>query len=249
VLFDSFSLPSASICLATYNGVRFIERLLNSIIPQLGSSDEIIVVDDYSTDETIDIIRRIQIQNPQVRFNITINQMNLGPVKAFERAISLATNDLIFLCDQDDIWLSHKVISYKATFMSNSRIGLVSSDHIVINSADELISTSFIRSCLPLGRFPYLPFFNHKIHGPSIAFRHSIVSFILPFPSRISSHDQWIAQISSLTSPIIKLPFPSQAYRLHSQQFTSSGRLPFLTQLRNRVTMVLALLIRISSRI
>ncbi len=248
-MFDqSLCEPSASICLATYNGARFIEQLLNSIIPHLSSSDEFIIVDDHSTDETLVIIQKIQRQHPSVRFSITINQTNQGPIKAFEKAISLANKDLVFLCDQDDIWLPHKILAYKATFLTNPNVSLVASDHLVINSSDDLISTSFIRNYLPFGRFPYIPFFNHKIHGPSIAFRQCNLSFILPFPANISSHDQWIAQVSSFLYPSIRLPFPSQAYRLHTAQVTSSGRLPFLRQLRNRLVMTLSLSSRLLSQ-
>ncbi len=242
---QSFCEPSASICLATYNGALFVERLLNSIIPYLSASDEFIVVDDHSTDSTLDILYNIKQRNPFVRFSITINVVNQGPLKSFEKAISLAGNDLIFLCDQDDIWLSYKIPSYKATFMSNPNVGIVASDHLVINAADDLISTSFIRNNVLLGRFPYVPFLNHKMHGPSIAFRQSLVSLILPFPPNLSSHDQWIAQVVSLSTPSIRLPFPSQAYRLHAGQVTSSGRLPFFVQIRNRLTMISNLLLRL----
>jgi glycosyltransferase involved in cell wall biosynthesis len=245
---QSLLLPSASICLATYNGNRYLEPLLRSILPNLEASDEIVIVDDHSSDSTVSIIQELKGIFSCTRMSITINSVNEGPVKAFEKAISLAKNDLIFLCDQDDVWLSHKISTYKTIFMSNPGVGLVASDHLVINCNGEIISTSFVKNYLPLGRFPYIPFLNHKNHGPSIAFRKSLLSLILPFPPSISSHDQWVAQVASLVSPSIRLPFPAQAYRLHSSQVTSSGRLPFPNQLRNRAIMMLNLLLRLFSR-
>ena len=94
-----------SICLATYNGVQFVVRQLDTVIKQLQDIDEIIVVDDCSTDDTVQFIQHTYGD----RVKVFVNEQNMGAIKNFEKAISLATGDIIFLCDQDDIWEDHKV--------------------------------------------------------------------------------------------------------------------------------------------
>jgi glycosyltransferase involved in cell wall biosynthesis len=96
-----------SVALCTYNGGRYLEKQLNSILEQTYPIDEIIIVDDCSTDETISIVKEYQLKNPVIK--LFLNDKNLGSNKSFKHAISLATNDLIALCDQDDIWYPNKI--------------------------------------------------------------------------------------------------------------------------------------------
>ena len=96
-----------SIALCTYNGSKYLKKQLNSILEQTYPIDEIIIVDDCSTDETISILKEYQLNNPVIK--LFLNDKNLGSNKSFKYAISLATNDLIALCDQDDIWHPNKI--------------------------------------------------------------------------------------------------------------------------------------------
>ena len=93
-----------SICLATYNGEKYIQELLNSILCQIDINDEIIVSDDYSTDNTLTIIRSFN----DFRIKIFMNQGKRGVVNNFGNALKYASGDYIFLCDQDDVWFSNK---------------------------------------------------------------------------------------------------------------------------------------------
>ena len=104
-----------SVCLATFNGSKFINRQLNSILCQLCDSDEIIIVDDASTDNTISTIKK----NKSPLIKLYINTENIGPASTFNRALGLASGDLIFLSDQDDIWEVNK-ISYISRSLSHS---------------------------------------------------------------------------------------------------------------------------------
>ena len=94
-----------SVCIATYNGEKYIKEQLDSIIPQLGHEDEIVISDDGSSDSTLDIINSINDE----RIRITVNQGKHGVNSNFNNALLHAKGDFIFLADQDDIWLSGKV--------------------------------------------------------------------------------------------------------------------------------------------
>lgn len=97
-----------SVCLATYNGQQYILEQLQTILPQLSEDDEIIISDDNSTDNTVNLIKSIN----DNRIKIFINKSGKRIyTKNFENAINHSLGDFIFLCDQDDVWMPNKVES------------------------------------------------------------------------------------------------------------------------------------------
>jgi glycosyltransferase involved in cell wall biosynthesis len=108
-------MPTASVAMATYNGARFITAQLDSILAQSELPDEIVITDDGSTDDTLSIIAAFAERSPvPIRFHA--NAERLGFARNFMKAIELCRSELIFLCDQDDIWAEHKVERMKAAF-------------------------------------------------------------------------------------------------------------------------------------
>src|SRR5689334_3167479 len=94
-----------SVCLATYNGADFVVEQLESILCQLGPDDEVVVSDDSSTDGTVERIVGLGDR----RVTVHRNETNLGYSKNFENALRLSTGDVVFVADQDDVWLPDKV--------------------------------------------------------------------------------------------------------------------------------------------
>ena len=94
-----------SVCMATFNGGKFIREQVMSILPQLGEDDEIIVSDDGSSDETINILNSFQDR----RIKVIANKGRHGIVPNFENALKNSCGDYIFFSDQDDIWNINKV--------------------------------------------------------------------------------------------------------------------------------------------
>src|SRR5574344_164358 len=94
-----------SVCMAVYNGEKYLREQIESILKQLSPEDELVVSDDASTDASIEIIERIK----DSRLIILKNENRLGPIYNFERALVHCRGDLIFLSDQDDLWLTGKV--------------------------------------------------------------------------------------------------------------------------------------------
>ena len=125
-----------SVCIATYNGEKYIKEQLLSILPQLGKKDEVIISDDHSTDNTLDIVKGLN----DNRIKIVMNNREKGYTSNFENALSYAIGDYIFLSDQDDIWMSNKVDYCIAEL---KEYDLVVSDAILINSKGEKIDDSF----------------------------------------------------------------------------------------------------------
>lgn len=94
-----------SVAMATYNGAEFVTEQIASILPQLAPGDEIVIVDDASTDDTLEVISRID--DPRIR--LVRNEVNLGYVHTFERALATTRGEVIFLSDQDDEWFPERV--------------------------------------------------------------------------------------------------------------------------------------------
>ena len=111
-----------SIAICTYNGVRFVEEQILSILKQDLPVSEIVVCDDGSKDDTMTIVKNISYQYPEIKWNIQQNSSNIGVVKNFEKAIRLCTGDIIFLSDQDDIWYHNKTKVMVDYFVSHEYI-------------------------------------------------------------------------------------------------------------------------------
>ena len=146
----------------------------------------------------------------------------MGQISTFEKAIDLCSNPLIFLSDQDDIWLPHKVMSYYLSFRYNSNALLFYSDHQAFSSSGNVVIDSTLDHNFPFKLF--IPLLNTRVHGPGIAFTHKAKSLLLPFPIKISSHDQWIALLLSLSGPSVFIPFFCQKYRIHPHQVCSRSK-------------------------
>lgn len=113
-----------SVALCTFNGEKFLEEQLDSILSQTVLPNEIIVCDDVSEDSTFEILQKYQNQYPSI-FQIHRNNENLGYVKNFEKAMVLCSGDLILLCDQDDVWKKDKIESIQNTIIENPKINVI----------------------------------------------------------------------------------------------------------------------------
>ncbi len=220
--------------MASYNGAEFIEQQLESILNQLNESDEIIIVDDCSKDDTIKKIESIN----DSRIKIFKNDTNKGHVFTFGRAISLTKNDIIFMSDQDDIWLKDRAsILINELIKSNSL--LVSSNTNFINSQGEIIdhvidgvksknSTKNLRNIIDIfiGKENY--------YGCAMAFKKELKELILPIPIYVESHDLWIATAANLVRSNTHCDEFTLSRRVHTNNASIVKR-PFLLKLWSRV--------------
>lgn len=126
-----------TICMATYNGIGYIEEQIGSILPQLSEKDEILISDDGSTDGTREYLLKLSESVPNLKI---LNGPQKGPSENFFFLISQAKNDIIFLSDQDDIWYANKVSEICDVFDKNSEILVVLHKEKVryLNSGEEV---------------------------------------------------------------------------------------------------------------
>lgn len=178
-----------SACMAAYNGEAFVQAQLGSILSQLEAGDEIVIVDDRSTDETLNHIE--QVRDPRIR--LYRHEANRGVVSTFEDALRSATGDILFLCDDDDLWAPTKVTRFMELFDRRSDVEIVTSRVRLMDESDRPLPDSRINR---QGRF--LPGFWRNLYqnhyqGSAMAIRASLLGRVLPFPLRGSFlHDAWI---------------------------------------------------------
>ncbi len=205
-----------SVCMATYNGEKFIREQLDSILHQLGTTDEIIVSDNGSTDNTIKIIESYN--DPRIK--VLIFKDKKGPIWNFENALKHATGDYIFLSDQDDIWESDKISlavpKLEANILTVCNCKIVKGDGSLLQEETffdlkksgpgiikNLVSNTFLGCCL--------------------GFRKELVSKILPFPNDIPMHDWWIGLCAEKYGSTFFIQKPGISYRRHGENASSAS--------------------------
>lgn len=204
-----------SVCMATYNGERYIKEQIQSILPQLNDGDELIVSDDGSTDNTLDIIFSFEC----LKIKVLQGPQN-GLVSNFENAINAAKGDYIFLCDQDDIWLEDKVNVFKVAFDNGAK--LVVSDCRVVDANAKIINESFFS--LRNSQLGFLPnLLRNGFLGCCMAFNAELKPKILPFPKNIPMHDWWIGLVASLYGEVVLINQPLILYRRHGNNVSPTG--------------------------
>lgn len=238
---QSNSRPKVSVCIASYQGERYISPQLRSILGQLSADDEVILVDDGSEDGTCDKI--FALQDPRLR--VIRNIKNQGVLRSFETALSCSSGEIIFLSDQDDLWLPKKVETVLEVFLHDPDLVLVASDAILIDENGNKIGDSFYAQ---RGRFRPGLWSNlliGKFHGCTMAFRSTLLRSALPFPPRKEvHHDTWIGCINALIGGKTKyISEPLVAYRRHATNVTGRTRLSAYTRLKVRSLLVLGLLV------
>jgi glycosyltransferase involved in cell wall biosynthesis len=204
--------PLVSIAMCTYNGERFLREQLDSLITQDYPSLELIIVDDRSTDSTFEILQEYEKKHPCIR---TIqNEENLGFVRNFEKAILHCTGEYIALCDQDDIWLPHKI----TTLVNNiGDAGLIYSQVKRIDENGTLLDKDLIRSNSLEGKCHLSFLFKSGIPGHLCLMKKNILSKALPFPEEISVHDRWITFIIAASCGIKAYPEVLSLHRKHGE--------------------------------
>ena len=128
-----------SIAMCTYNGASYLQEQLDSFLWQTRLPDEIVVCDDCSQDETVEILKEFAANSP-FPVHLHVNKTNLGLTKNFEKAIGKCTGDIIFLSDQDDVWLPERLEKFEAAFQKDADVGLVFCDAYLVNEKLESLN-------------------------------------------------------------------------------------------------------------
>ena len=230
-----------SVAMISYQGAKYIEEQLDTILATLGDEDEVIVSDDGSTDGTREILVRYEMKDMRVRM---IDGPKKGVKANVENALRACQGKYIFLADQDDIWMPEKVEKVMAT-LTDPQVGLVVHDAIVTDgTCQEVVLDSFY-SLKGSGAGVLKNIWRNTYIGCCMAFKRELLEEVLPIPGYIEMHDQWIGVINdSLHRGTKFIPDKLIKYRRHGNNASGMSHYGVARMIRNRVCFVWALLCR-----
>lgn len=205
-----------SVVIAAYNGEKYIAEQINSVLPQLGENDELIVSDDNPEGETVKIVAEIAKNDGRVKY---IRGYGKGVIKNFENAIKHAKGDYIFLCDQDDVWLDGKVDAVMKAFADGADV-VMHDGYIADSNLNKTGQTVFHVN--NAGKGILKNFIKNTYQGSCMAFSAEMKKYILPFPEKIPMHDQWIGIMGEKHAKVQLLNCPYILYRRHDETVTGS---------------------------
>lgn len=208
-----------SVCMATYNGEKYITEQIDSILCQLADSDELIISDDHSTDKTVDIIKTYK--DPRIK--LIFNSGKKGCTHNFENALSNATGDFIFLADQDDVWYPNKV-SVMVSFLSKNNYDLVMCNCALVDEHLSTLKSPFFDKDCPMERSIISNLYRCACLGCCIAFTHNALKAFLPFPPQVVLHDLWIYLFAISNLKCGYCHDVLLAYRRHQNTVTFAGK-------------------------
>lgn len=221
--------------MATLNGAAYLPQQLRSLGAQIRPPDELIVTDDASRDDTGGVVERFAKTAPfEVRFYR--NRERLGYAQNFGRALSLATGEIVFLCDQDDAWFPAKISRLESLFRDDRVLAAMNDAELA--DAELTPSGCTVQSQIRAAGLDI----EYFVMGCCAAFRHSFLRLMLPIPQGIRAHDNWLVQFATGLGGCKVVPEVLQSHRRHGNNESKS-----FTSTTKRVTRWRSLLERLSA--
>lgn len=222
--------PLVSIVIATYNGERFLEKQLNSILQQTYPYIEVVVVDDCSTDGTLALLRKYEAQYPQV--HVYANEENLGYVKNFEKGMLLAKGSYIAPSDQDDIWLPEKISILMAAM---GDYDIVYCNSALIDDGDHLVGRklSDVKQLFDFND-PVMYAIGNSAPGHAMILRRKTVQDSVPLPEMIP-HDHWLSFVATFHTGLHFVDQPLVHYRQHNANVFGAAKVKSAGENRQQI--------------
>lgn len=223
-----------SVCIATYNGARYLEQQLRSILPQLTASDEVIVSDDGSSDGTPQLVERVYRKykhelaevadlgqgKKAPALHILAGPAAGSPANNFAYALGQAKGDYIFLSDQDDVWMDDKVVTCVTALQEAD---CVLTDCTLCDGDLNEIAPSFFRQHGTKRSRLYNLFVRNGYVGGCLAFRRNVLQKALPFPPSVPMHDIWIGNIAAFGFRLVFIDKAKSLFRRHDHTASTTA--------------------------
>ena len=238
------SLERVSVAMATYNGLAHLDEQIRSLLGALAADDELVVVDDASTDGTWERLQRFG----DVRMRLHRNPVNLGVRDSFQRALSLARFDVILLADQDDVWEVDKRDRLLETFVADPRVMVVVSDASLIDGDGRRLADSFMATRGGFDGSLAGTLVRSRFLGCAMAVRRDVLGLALPIPARAPMHDMWLGVVGGVLGSVAYVDAALIRYRRHGGNVSPARSPSRIRALRWRLDLVVALAMRLAHR-
>lgn len=233
---------SVSVVMATYNGEQYLKEQIDSVLAELKPGDELIVVDDASSDGTLMLLSSLTWPD----LHVLQNPHNIGVLRTFERGLMLASGDVIFLCDQDDVWLAGKRAAFINAFAADARTLVVVSDAQLIDANGAIFAPSFMATRGGFHGGVLSTLVRNRYLGCAMALRRDVLEAALPIPRFVPMHDMWLGAVACVAGQVHYIPSPLLQYRRHGRNVSPSSHQGWLKMLRWRGKLILALVMHFS---
>jgi glycosyltransferase involved in cell wall biosynthesis len=223
-----------AILLATYNGERYLDELMGSLLSQTYQDFVVLVRDDQSSDRTPEILDRWSAAQPDKVRVVSDDRGNLRSSRNFSRLMELCDAPYFAFCDQDDVWLPDKIeravnkIRKLENQFGKSTPILVHSDLNVVDADLQEIAPSFFKfSHVNLGsaeRLDHLVI-NNIVQGCTSVGNRALLELGQPIPDGVPFHDWWLALVAASCGVLKTIPEPTILWRQHGRNQVGAGHL------------------------
>lgn len=234
-----------SVAMITYQGAEFLAAQLDSIVTQLGPSDELVISDDGSTDGTRRILKEYQKRYPLIRL---LQGPGRGIKKNMEHVLSHCRGKYIFLADQDDLWRPQKVAHVMEQFAQTGAMLLLHNAAVFEQEPAKPVVDSFFRF---RGSRPGVAknILKNSYIGCCMAFRRPLLGYVLPIPDDLEMHDQWIGVLNDFYyKDSVFCEEVLLDYRRHGTNNSQMTHYGVGKMIRNRVVFVVRFMGRVIAR-
>lgn len=232
---------TVSVALCTHNGAQYVAEQVRSILHQSVLPSQVVVSDDASTDDTVQIVKevfarfRAEHNGSAPVLTVLLNERPLRVTANFEQATMACTGDLIALCDQDDVWVPHRLERMVAEFDSRQELTLLHSDARLVDGdgnplggtlSEAIGLTAGERRKIHAGAAFDVLLRRNVVTGATTVFRRSLLDAAVPFPEAWV-HDEWLAMIAAVTGRVDFVPEALIDYRQHASNQIGAARTTF----------------------
>lgn len=222
---------SVAILMSTYNGEKYIQGQLDSIVNQTYIDWRLYIRDDGSSDRTKDIIKKNALKDERIIFINANYSKNIGVVKSFFSLLEFAKANYYMFCDQDDIWLPNKIeCTVQQANVQDMNIPLLVHTNMTTFSDNlGIINRRFYgnSSIDNLNRMVS----SNSVTGCTMLINNSMKSLIInDANSNIIMHDWWIGLCAASIGHIVYIESPTIMYRLHNDNLVGTD-----TNLKDRM--------------
>lgn len=220
-----------SVALATYNGSKYLDAQIQSILNQTYTDFELVIIDDCSTDNTFELLKNYK----DSRIKLFQNDKNLGFRKNFEKIIQNCSGEYIAFCDQDDVWFSEHLQILLDNIKDNFYIG---GNSLLVNENLEESKVTMLQSLgvdfIPQNQEEWFKFllFSNVFQGTASLVQTDFVKSLLPFSDNIKFHDHWLAINAAIKNKAVYINQPLLKYRQHGNNVTYNKKFNVLNRIK-----------------
>ena len=224
--------PRISVALGSHNGGHYIEAQVRSILDQTVVPDELVLSDDASVDDTVEIVERL-VRGSRMELRVLRNPSALGVSRNFSQALAAAGGELIILADQDDSWHPERVARAAEVMLRRPELQFVHSDARLVDGAGQPLGTRLLDSLgvrrrerqeIHRGSGRDVLLRRNVVTGATMMLRRRLVQAAGPTPDEWV-HDEWLAIIGALIGSFELIDEPLIDYRQHGANQIGAHRL------------------------